>query len=248
MRVRSEGREMGLAQVDAAIGSAPGVPGALIAGFDEIREGRGKGGSVIERGVGRRKGVGVRPKRGGVPGEVEPARGPARRVTGARGTGRGWSPRTTGTRRRALGGGKGEGRAFGRRPRGKGGRRGQTTGVEGRERGGVRGTRRGRSRGCRTLGTRQGRGQRGGRGVTGHGDRANGANRGGRSRGRGRGGRSTTNHSQGDGSTPTSRRGRLERGIQPWADLLAESLPLELGQGRDRRVEDLEHVGKENPL
>ena len=42
--------------------------------------------------------------------------------------------------------------------------------------------------------------------------------------------------------------GWLERGIQPGADLLAESLPLELGQGRVRQVEDLEHVGKEHPL
>ena len=49
-------------------------------------------------------------------------------------------------------------------------------------------------------------------------------------------------------STPTSRRGWLERGIQPGADLLAESLPLETGQGRGRQVEDLEHVGKENTL
>ena len=107
-------------------------------------------------------------------------------------------------------------------------------------------TRRGRSRGCRTLGTRRGHGRRGGRGVTGHGDRANGADRGDRSRGGGCRGGSTANHRS--GSTPTSRRGWLERGIQPGADLLAKSLPLELGQGRDRQVEDLEHVGKQNTL
>ena len=46
----------------------------------------------------------------------------------------------------------------------------------------------------------------------------------------------------------TSRRGWLEHGIQPGADLLAESLPLELGQGRGRQVEDLEHIGKKNTL
>ena len=70
--------------------------------------------------------------------------------------------------------------------------------------------------------------------------------RGDRSRGGGHRGVLTANHRS--GSTPTSRRGWLERRIQPGADLLAKSLPLELGQGRDRRVEDLEHVGKENPL
>ena len=56
------------------------------------------------------------------------------------------------------------------------------------------------------------------------------------------------NRGQSGGSTPTSRRGRLECGIQPGADLLTKSLPLETGQGRGRRVEDLEHIGKENPL
>ena len=67
-----------------------------------------------------------------------------------------------------------------------------------------------------------------------------------RSRGGGRRGGSTANRRS--GSMPTSRRGWLERRIQPGANLLAESLPLELGHGRGRRVEDLEHIGKENTL
>ena len=68
------------------------------------------------------------------------------------------------------------------------------------------------------------------------------------SRGGNHRGGSTTNCSRGGRSTPTSRRGHLECGIQPGADLLAESLPLETGQGRGRQVEDLKHIGKEYPL
>ena len=138
---------------------------------------------------------------------------------------------------------------FGWRPPGRGGRRrggGQTVLAEGLEGGCIQHTRRGRSRGCRTLGMRRGRGRRGGRGIAGHGNRANGKDRGDRSRGGDRRGGLTANCRS--SSTPTSRRGWLERRIQPGADLLAKSLPLELGQGRDRRVKDLEHVGKEDPL
>ena len=199
--------------------------------------------------------MGESPEGGGVPGDVDPARSPTVGAACARGDGRRGGvrrgpQRATGTRRRALRGGKGGSRAFGRRPRGREEAvrgRSQTTlairlegdSIQEREFG------RGR-RGRRTLGTRRGRGRRGGRGVTGHGDRANGKDRGGRSRGGDRRGGSTAN--RGSGSTPTSRRGWLERRIQPGADLLAECLPLELGQGRVRRVEDLEHVGKQNTL
>ena len=187
---------------------------------------------------------------------MDPARGPARRVTGTQGRGRGvWNrrepPRTTGTGRRALGGGKGGSRVFGQHLLGRGGRRrggGQTAEAEGLEGGHIRHSRHGRSQGCRTLGMGRGHGRRGGRGVTGHGNRANSEDRGDRSRGGGHRGGSTANHSSTHGSTPTSRRGRLKRRIQPRADLLAESLPLETGQGRGRQVEDLKHIGKEHPL
>ena len=83
-----------------------------------------------------------------------------------------------------------------------------------------------------------------GRGVTGHGNGANGEDRGDRSRGGDHRGGLTANRRSTSGSAPASRRGQLERGIQPGADLLAKCLPLETGQGRGRRVEDLEHVGK----
>ena len=88
---------------------------------------------------------------------------------------------------------------------------------------------------------RRGHGRRGGRGVTSHGKGADSKDRGDRSRGG-----STANHRS--GSVLSSRRGRLECRIQPRADLLAKSLPLELGHGRGRQVEDLEHVGKKNTL
>ena len=190
--------------------------------------------------------MGVEPERGGVPSEVDPARGPACHVTETQGTGRQEPLKTIGTRPRALRGGKGGGRVFGRRPQDRGVRLRGGKAETGQEGFNVHTRRRGRSRGCQTLGIRQGRGQRGGRGVTGHSDRANSADRGDRSRGGGRKGGSTTNCRS--SSTPTSRRGWLERRIQLGADLLAESLPLELGQGRDRQVEDLKHIGKENTL
>ena len=105
--------------------------------------------------------MGEEPERGGVPSEVDPARGPARRATGTQGTGRREPLKTTGTRPRALRGRKGGSRAFGRHPRDKGGGRGPRGGGPGGRRRAEtsqeglnsRAVRRGRSRGCRTLGT-----------------------------------------------------------------------------------------------
>ena len=201
-----------------------------------------------------RKGVGEHLKRGGVPSEVDPARSPACCATGTQGMGRGGRgmqgpQRTMGTRHRVLRGGKGGGRAFGQCPRrkavGRGGQTGLAVGLEGDF---IQERKLGRSQGCRTLGTRRERRQRGGRGVIGHGNGANGEDRGDRSRGGDQGRGSTTNQGRSGRSAPTSRRGQLEHEIQPWADLLAESLPLELGHGRGRQVEDLEHIGKKNTL
>ena len=233
-------REVDVAKVKAAIRVTHGIPGAIGIGRDlclkpgvessRIDEGRRRGG----------EGMGESLERRGVPSEVDLARGPAVGVAGTRGGKRGGvrrgPQRTTGTRCRALRGGKGGGRAFGRRPRKRGeARRKEPHEKLGGKVGQILGTRQGRrQRGCRTLGTRQGRGRRGGRGVTSHGNGADGVDRGDRSRGGDHRGGSTTNRSSTDSSALTSRRGWLERGIQPRADLLAESLPLETGQGRGR--------------
>ena len=142
-----------------------GIPGTIGAdvhllhqpGVEHRRpvEGRGRGG----------KGVGESPEGRGIPGEVDLARGPAVGAAGTRGgkrgRGRRGPNRTTGTRRRALRGGKGRGRAFGRRPRDKGVRwrggkaeSGQSSfNIHTRRHEGGRG-------GRRTLGTRRGRGRR----------------------------------------------------------------------------------------
>ena len=65
-----------------AIRSAKSIPGAIITGLNMIHESRGEGSNIIERGVSRRKGVGECPKGGGVPGNMELARSPARCETG----------------------------------------------------------------------------------------------------------------------------------------------------------------------
>ena len=228
--VRGERRKMDAAEVEAVIRCVRGILRAVITGRDLFLKCERKH-SREDKGGGRGgEGMGEEPERGGVLCEVDPARGPARCVTGTQGTGRREPLQTTGMGHRALRGGKGGSRAFGQCPRKRGGRRSRGCDprkILGGKGGGSQGTRCGSSRGCRTLGTRRGRGQRGGRGVTGHGDRADGADRADCSRGGGRRGGSTANHRS--GSTPTSRRGWLERGIQPGADLLAESLSLELG-------------------
>ena len=193
---------MNPAKVEAAVRGIHGIPGAVRAGRDLSLKPGVEGSLIDEGGVGRRKGMGESPERGGVPGDVDPASGPAVRATGTRGTGRRGGgkqrPRSTvGMRRRALRGGKGGGRAFGRRLRNRGeamGRRGQTALTVGLEGDSIQERKVRRSRGCQTLGMRRGRGRRGGRGVTSHGDRADGEDRGDGSRGGGRRGGSTANH------------------------------------------------------
>ena len=154
-----EGREVRLAHVKASIGVVNGIPGTVRADFHlrlkpgvkrrRIDEGRERGG----------KGVGESPKGRGIPCEVDLARGPAVRAAGTRGgkggRGRRGPHRTTGTGRRALRGGKGRGRAFGRRPRDKGARWRGGKAETGQGGFNIHTTRRERSRGgCRTLGTR----------------------------------------------------------------------------------------------
>ena len=203
---------MNAAQMEAPVRCFGRIPRAVSASRDLVIEVGREGKVIVKRRGCQGEGMGVSLERGGVPSEVDPARGPAHRVTGTQGTGRGgrrgrepW--RTMGTRCRVLRGGKGGCRAFGWRLQGKGGGRGQTMLAEGIKGSRIRHTRCRRSRGCQTLGTRQGRGQRGGRGVTGHGDRADGEDRGDRSRGGDHRGGSTANCSRGNGSMPTSRRG-----------------------------------------
>ena len=240
-RVRGESREINLAKVKAAIGGIHGIPGAIRTGRDLHLKPGVECSLIDEGGRCRREGMWESPEGRGSPSEVDPARGPAVGAAGTRGGKRGrvrrGPQRTTGTRRRAQRGGKGESRVFGQRPqrlKEAVGRRSQAALAVRLEGGLIQEQEFGRSWGCRTLGTRRGHGRREGRGVTGHGDGANGKDRGDKSRGGDHRGGSTANRSRGYGSVPTSRRGRLKRRIQPRADLLAERLPLELGQGRGR--------------
>ena len=104
--------------------------------------------------------MGVCPKGGGVPGEVEPARSPARCMTGTQGTVRGGRGRreplrTTGTRHRALRGGKGRSRAFGQHLQKEVGGRGQTMHAVGHKGSLIQGTRHRRSQGGQALGMRR---------------------------------------------------------------------------------------------
>ena len=133
-----------------AIRCAYGVPRAVFTGRDPFLKWEWKRGVVDKGGGGGGKSVGEEMERGGVPSEVDPARGPAHRVTGTQGAGRREPLQTTGMGHRALRGGKGGSRAFVRRLRNRGGNKGR----RGRRGGHNRGTRRGRSRGCQTLGTR----------------------------------------------------------------------------------------------
>ena len=100
-----------MAKVKAAVRGIHRIPGTVRAGRD-LRLKPGVESCLIDEGRGReREGVGESPKRRGSPSEMDLARGPAVGAAGTRGGKRGGArrgpKRTTGTRRRALRGGKG---------------------------------------------------------------------------------------------------------------------------------------------
>ena len=102
---------MNSAEVKAAIRGAHWIPGAIGTGRDLRLKPGVKRSLIDEGGRCQREGVGESPEGRGIPSEVDPARGPAVGAAGTQGRKRGgvrWGPRrTTGTRRRALRGGKG---------------------------------------------------------------------------------------------------------------------------------------------
>ena len=86
--VGGECREVNTAEVEVAIRCTYRIPRAVVAGRDPLLECEWEGGRIDEGGRCGGKGMGKEPERGGVPSEVDPARGPACRVTGTQGTGR----------------------------------------------------------------------------------------------------------------------------------------------------------------
>ena len=156
--VRGECRKVDAAEVEAVIRCVRGIPQTVFTGRDPFLKWERKR-SAVDKGGGRvGKGVGEEPERGGVPSEVDPARGPARRVTGTQGTGRRepLRPRAQGTGHR--GGKRGEaGRLYGARGIGVG-MKGE--GVEGAAATGARGA--GEAGGAEPWARGEGMGEEGG--------------------------------------------------------------------------------------